>query len=176
MALTRARLLYGSDGARAQLDAIVHDVLTAPRDPGKLRADVLEMRDTMAGHKPAKGPLDAKLARGGLVDLEFLVHYLQLREGTALVPQLGEAVRALVTQGLLPPELIEAHDAMTRLLVAARMFAPDSQVPPPSACTVLAKACGFGDWEEVLPNLSTHRVAVAAAWADTFGEKLEVIE
>ncbi len=30
-------------------------------------------------HKPPQGPLDAKLLRGGLVDLEFLVHFLQLR-------------------------------------------------------------------------------------------------
>ena len=34
----------------------------------------------MAAHKPPRGPLDAKLLRGGLIDLEFLIHYLQLRE------------------------------------------------------------------------------------------------
>ena len=51
------------------------------------------MRGEMARHKPAKGPLDIKLARGGLVDVEFITHYLQLREGQGLD---GAGVRALL--------------------------------------------------------------------------------
>ncbi|HEY0960484.1 MAG TPA: bifunctional [glutamine synthetase] adenylyltransferase/[glutamine synthetase]-adenylyl-L-tyrosine phosphorylase, partial [Novosphingobium sp.] len=125
MALTRARAVFGSAAGRAELDGIIASVLTVPRDAGKLRSDVIEMRNRMAEHKQAKGPLDAKLARGGLVDLEFLVHYLQLREGRGLTPHLGEAVRALVAEGLLPEPLIAAHDDLTRLLVAARLLAPD---------------------------------------------------
>jgi glutamate-ammonia-ligase adenylyltransferase len=178
MALTRARPLYGSVEARAQLNAIIAEVLTAPRDAAKLRSDVLEMRGTMAQHKPAKGLLDAKLARGGLVDLEFLTHYLQLREGAevpdALVPHLGEAVRALVAAGLLPEALVTAHDDLTRLLVAARLLAPDAQDPPPAARTVLAKACGCGDWDGVLAKLAASRQAVAASWHTVFGEQLEI--
>jgi len=174
MALCRARPLHGSPDARAALSAIVSKTLTQPRDPVKLRADVLEMRATMAGHKPAKGPLDAKLARGGLVDIEFLVHYLQLREQEGLTPNLGEAVRALVGEGLLAPDMAGAHDAMARLLVATRLLAPDTQIPDPAGRAVLAKACGCGDWEEVLPNLLAARRTVAAAWAQAFGEELEV--
>jgi glutamate-ammonia-ligase adenylyltransferase len=132
----------------------------------------------MAQHKPAKGPLDVKLARGGLVDAEFLVHYLQLREGgkvpMALVPHLGDAVRALVAAGLLPDGLIGAHDTLARLLVAARMLAPDAQVPPPAARGVLAKACGCGDWETVLATLGRARGQVAAAWRELLGEELEI--
>jgi glutamate-ammonia-ligase adenylyltransferase len=178
MALNRARPLYGSPAARAELDGIVRQVLTAPRDPAKLRADVLEMRATMAAHKPPKGPLDAKLARGGLVDLEFLVHYLQLRDGAkvpdALTPHLGEAVRALAAAGLVPASLGPAHDALSRLLVATRLLAPDAQVPPPAACAVLAKACGCGDWQEVPEILLAARRDVAAAWAAAFDETLEI--
>jgi len=178
MALTRARPLYGSAEARGELEAIIAQVLTAPRDAAKLRADVLEMRATMAKHKPAKGPLDAKLARGGLVDLEFLIHYVQLRDGArvpgALVPHLGEAVRALAAANLLPESLIAAHDDLTRLLVAARMLAPDAQEPPPAARAVLAKACGCGDWDAVLAKLAASRRAVAASWQALFGEELEL--
>jgi glutamate-ammonia-ligase adenylyltransferase len=174
MALCRARPLYGSAEARDALCAIVRDVLTAPRDPAKLRADVLDMRATMARHKPSKGPLDVKLARGGLVDVEFLVHYLQLREGKGLFPRLGEAVPALVAQGLLPEAMIDAHRTLGRLLVAARLLAPDGQEPPPAARGVLAKACGCGDWMAVLANLAQARAAVAAVWRDLFDEQLEV--
>lgn len=174
MALTRARTLHGSDGARAELEVIIAEVLRAPRDPVKLRTDVLEMRTKMAQHKPAKGPLDAKLARGGLVDLEFIVHYLQLRDGVGLTPRLGDAARALADAGLVAESLVTAHDAMSRLLVAARLLAPDCQIPPPAAQQALARACGCSDWEAVLESLATARGNVALAWRDCFAEELEI--
>ena len=178
MALTRARPLYGSEEARRSLGAIIAEVLSLPRDGAKLRADVLEMRGTMAQHKPAKGPLDVKLARGGLVDLEFLTHYLQLREGAqaagALTPYLGDAVRALAGCGLLPSSLIAAHDTLARLLVASRLLAPDAQLPPPAACEALAKACCSSDWDAMLAAQASARADVAAAWLAEFGEQLEV--
>jgi glutamate-ammonia-ligase adenylyltransferase len=174
MALTRGRALYGSPQARAELDRVVDGVLRAGRDVAKLRSDVLEMRERMAASKPPKGPLDAKLARGGLVDLEFLVHYLQLRHGTGITPFLGEAVRELASAGLLPDGMIAAHDTLTRLLVAARLLAPDAAVPPPAAQAVLATACGCGKWEEVPANLVAARRQVAAVWQQVLGEQLEV--
>ncbi|MBW8753397.1 MAG: glutamine-synthetase adenylyltransferase, partial [Sphingomonadales bacterium] len=174
MALCRARPLYGSDAAQETLCGIIADVLTAPRDAAKLRTDVLEMRATMAQHKPAKGPLDVKLARGGLVDVEFLVHYLQLRVGKALRPRLAEAIPGLVAEGLLPEAMIGAHNALARMLVAARLLAPDAQAPPAAAQGVLAKACGCGDWNAVLENLAQARGQVAAVWRELFGEDLEI--
>ena len=113
--------------------------------PG-LKADVLAMRAEMARHKPAKGPLDAKLARGGLVDLEFITHYLQLRDGVAMVPQLGQAVAELEVLGLLPDGLAAEHDVLTRMLVATRLLAPDSAEPPPSARAVLRWCAGPRHW------------------------------
>lgn len=175
MALTRARAVFGSVAGRAELNGTIASVLTMPRDADKLRSDVIEMRNRMAEHKQAKGPLDAKLARGGLVDLEFLVHYLQLRAGRGLTPHLGEAVRALVAEGLLPEPLIAAHDDLTRLLVAARLLAPDGQEPPLAARGVLAKACGWSDWAALLAILHARRQAVAKAWGEILGEKLEII-
>jgi glutamate-ammonia-ligase adenylyltransferase len=174
MALCRARPLYGAAPAQEALCDIVIGALTAKRDPAKLRADVLDMRATMARHKPGKGPLDVKLARGGLVDVEFLVHYLQLRDGQALTPHLGEAVRGLVAAGLLPQAMIAAHDTLARLLVAARLLAPDALEPPPAARDVLAKACRCGDWEAVLATLGQARAQVAATWRELFGEELEI--
>lgn len=174
MALTRARSVFGSAEARAALDAVIAAVLTAPRDPAKLRADVLEMRATMAAHKPAKGPLDVKLARGGLVDCEFLVHFLQLRHAKCFVPHLGDAVRALAAEELVSDSLIAAHDTLARALVAARLLAPDSQEPPQAAKAVLARACGADDWHGLLASLAEARATVATAWADAFHEQLEI--
>ena len=174
MALTRARVLLGPLSARLALQQQITKVLTAPRDPAKLRTDVLHMRSEMLLHKPAKGPLDVKLARGGLVDAEFVVHFLQLRHGKGLEPALAQAIDALAKAGLVSPDLAKAHDVLTRCLIASRLLAPDANVPPPAAQLVLASACQCGDWEELLAQLSTARAAVAAAWLTTFGEHLEI--
>ncbi len=174
MALTRARPLFGSDAARGELHGVIHEALLKPRDPAKLRADVLEMRAEMARHKPRRGPLDAKLSRGGLVDLEFLTHYQQLRHGTALHPGLEVAIAALVEAGLLPPALIAARETLARLLVAGRLLAPDCEPPFDGAQGVLAKACLFDDWAGLIDGFARARREVAAAWAEVFGEQLEL--
>jgi [glutamine synthetase] adenylyltransferase / [glutamine synthetase]-adenylyl-L-tyrosine phosphorylase len=174
MALTRARPLFGSKQARAEIAGIVEQALRRRLEPAKLRADVMEMRAEMARHKPPRGPLDAKLPRGGLVDLEFLVHHQQLASGEGLEPALEVALAQLVDKGLLPPALLGAREVLARLLVAGRLLAPDGQEPPPSAQAVLAKACGFDDWPGLLHGFATARHDVAAAWAQMFGESLEI--
>lgn len=174
MALNRARVLAGPPQARAQLEAILSQVLHTPRDPVKLREDVLKMRHEMAAHKAPKGALDVKLHRGGLVDLEFLIHYLQLRERIALTPEMVGALTGLVEAGLLPENLLKAQKVLIRVLVAARLLAPDSQEPSASACAVLARSCGAPSYPALLEMLAEARHGVAAAWAATFGETLEM--
>jgi len=174
MALTRARVLYGPPEARRKLEAILSDTLNRPRDPLQLKQDVLKMRGEMAQHKHPSGELDAKLLRGGLVDLEFLIHFLQLRERCCFSPDLGQALAALVTRGHLPPALEDAHAFLTRLLVAARLLAPECKEPQPAACSALAKACGMQDYAALLERLGAARAEVARGWADTFGEELEI--
>lgn len=173
MALARARPLYGPAAGQTELRRIIRAVLTMPRDPAKLRTDVLHMRGEMARHKSGKGPLDVKLTRGGLVDVEFITHYLQLREGIGLSPSLASAVGELAGAGLVSAELAHAHAILGRFLIAARLLAPDAEEPPPAAREVLARACGCGNWEALLSALALSRRAVAAQWLATFGEKLE---
>lgn len=176
MALTRARVLTGSPQARAAVDSAVADALNRPRDEGRLRSDVLKMRAEMAAHKPAKGPLDVKLARGGLVDLEFLVHYLQLRERTAFTPDLGTALNALGDAGLVSPRLASHLELMTRVLVGSRLLAPELNVPQGAAAEVLAPQARVADMPALLRALAEARQEVAQEWARAFGEPLEISE
>jgi [glutamine synthetase] adenylyltransferase / [glutamine synthetase]-adenylyl-L-tyrosine phosphorylase len=134
------------------------------------------MRARMAGHKQPAGPLDVKLLRGGLVDLEFIVHFLQLREGAAFHPDLGQAIAALAAKGFVPATMCEAYETMSRMLITARLLSPDGQVPHVAARAVLAKACGFGEWEALLAALGKARRLVAAIWAELLGETLEIEE
>ena len=93
MALTRARPVYGSAEGRASLQRIVDGILLRPRDAVLVTADAARMRTKMAAHKPANGPYDIKLGDGGLVDLEFAVHVLQLRHHAPARPGRGRARR-----------------------------------------------------------------------------------
>ena len=173
MALCRARPIYGTAQDRAALAAIIDRVLKTPRDPDRLRADVLKMRGDMARHKPPKGPLDVKLARGGLVDAEFIVHYLQLREGIAIDPDLGQAIAALAKAGLVPSAMREGHDLLARLLVVVRLVAPDGAFPPEASRGIVAQACGKADWDSLIAAIAAAKTTIAAAWQTTFGEPLE---
>jgi glutamate-ammonia-ligase adenylyltransferase len=176
MALCRARPLFGTEADQSALAAIISDVLHTPREPGKLLADVLAMRAEMAQHKAPSGPLDVKLARGGLVDLEFLVHYLQLRERTALDPHLGRAVAGLGAAGLVPASLHAAQDLLARLLVVVRLVAPDGRYPPEASRAIVARACGEADWPALLGAVLAARREIAACWHTVFGEDLEIGE
>ncbi len=178
MALTRARVLYGSPRARAELGTVLTEVLRAPRGHAALREAVLGMRAEMARHKPPSGPVDAKLTRGGLVDIEFLVHYLQLKgeaaDGSplaadALDPDLAVALGGLAEAGLLPADIAHPHTLMSRMLVAGRLLAPDGREPPPSGARALARACGHESYAALIEAFAAARRQVAQAWNQILG-------
>lgn len=164
MALTRARPVYGSPIARAQLREIIAETLAAPRDATKLTDDIVKMRGDMATHKPPKGPLDVKLLPGGLVDAEFTIHALQLRHAKGLHPQLDKAADELVSTGLLPEGFGRAQALLTRLLVMLRLVAPDCEIPTEPAQAVVAKALGFANWGDVMAAIEAARSLIDAQW------------
>jgi [glutamine synthetase] adenylyltransferase / [glutamine synthetase]-adenylyl-L-tyrosine phosphorylase len=166
MALTRARPVFGSSAARAAVQDIVDRVLAGERPQRDIVVDAKRMRADMAAHKPPQGPLDAKLLPGGLVDLEFATHVVQLVHSRGFAPRLGEAIDALIGAGLAPPALRPAHDLLTRLLVTLRLVAPDAQVPDRSTATLVARALGLGDWDTVVATLAATREEVERFWRE----------
>lgn len=164
MALTRARVVYGSSIARAAVSAVISEALNKPRDRAALARDVVTMRAEMATHKPPLGPLDVKLASGGLVDLEFAVHFHQLATGVGLDPNLPMAIVALVNAGLVDAAVGDAHDLLTRLIVTLRLVAPGMQVPGPATQAIVARACGTESWDDLLARVASARICVSAHW------------
>lgn len=165
MALTRARPVFGSPGARAATQAVIDAVLRGDRPKRDIVADAIGMRAEMAAHKPPAGPLDAKLLSGGLVDLEFAVHVVQLTQHAGLDPHLAVAIGELVDAGLVPVPIAAAHDFLTRLLVALRLVAPDAQPPAQATRTLIARALDVADWEAVVACFARTRQEVSDFWA-----------
>ncbi|MFS0771849.1 bifunctional [glutamate--ammonia ligase]-adenylyl-L-tyrosine phosphorylase/[glutamate--ammonia-ligase] adenylyltransferase [Sphingomonas sp. 1P08PE] len=165
MALTRARVVYGSTDARLATQAIIDDVLNGARPPRDIVAEAATMRAEMARHKPPRGSLDVKLSPGGLVDLEFAVHVLQLTRRTGFDPDLGGAIDSLAAARLVAPSLRQAHDLLTRLLVTLRLVAPDLEPPGGATQVLVAAAVGLPGWDAVIASADAARQEVQAQWA-----------
>jgi glutamate-ammonia-ligase adenylyltransferase len=164
MALTRARVVYGSDAARTSVEAVIAEVLNSERDPAKLRKDIPEMRGEMAEHKPPKGPLDVKLCPGGLVDAEFAIHAQQLEQRIGLTPRLDEAAEVLIAARLIPAGFSQAQALLSRMLVMLRLVAPDDQAPAEAAQALVAKALGFSDWTALMAAVDNAKQVIKGAW------------
>lgn len=171
MALTRARCVYGSVAARNEVDKIIQDVLCSKRDKAKLYADVEQMRRDMAQHKSPKGELDVKLLPGGLVDMEFIIHVLQLETRQAMHPQLGKAIDGLIAIDKLPAEFAEAYALLGKLLVLVRLVTPDCGVPAEPARALIARSLGFENWNDLVAAIGHFRRIVTEQWNQLFGPR-----
>ena len=118
-ALVRARAVAGEPRLCAAFEEVRREVLCRPRDPGRLRTEVREMRRKMAAtHAADAAGFNVKHDRGGIVDIEFMVQYAVLRWAHAH-PALARhtdnigILEALVAEGLLDGAkahtLIEAY-------------------------------------------------------------------
>jgi glutamate-ammonia-ligase adenylyltransferase len=164
MALTRARPLFGSEAARAKAAALVHSILAMPRDASKVVADAAKMRADIARHKPPSGDLDVKLGPGGLVDLEFAVHVLQLTRGAALDPSLESAVQQLAKAELIDTKIVAAQQLLTRMLIAFRLVLPGGGEPAPETGALVARTCGFESWDALLAAHAQARHSISELW------------
>ncbi|MCB1559534.1 MAG: bifunctional [glutamate--ammonia ligase]-adenylyl-L-tyrosine phosphorylase/[glutamate--ammonia-ligase] adenylyltransferase [Xanthomonadales bacterium] len=84
-ALVRARCIAGSRRVAEAFECIRADILGARRDPDELRRDIATMRQRMRGEldRSRDDAIDLKHGRGGLVDLEFLLQGIVLRDAHA---------------------------------------------------------------------------------------------
>jgi glutamate-ammonia-ligase adenylyltransferase len=149
---------------------VVATILDRPRDPVMLRRDVLAMRRDIAAAKPGGGVWDVKLASGGLVDLEFIVHFLQLRDRVAMTPDLRAALVALAAAGTVPDGMIAAHDTLTRILALLRLVVagPLPKRFPNAVEALLASATGATDFAGAETATGLAKAAVRAAWSEIF--------
>jgi glutamate-ammonia-ligase adenylyltransferase len=134
LALSRARVIAADQDFGYQIDAAIAEVMARPRDHAKTIADVIAMRALIAKERKPRHPFDLKLAKGGLVDLEFIAQSAQLIAGSAI--GLPQALTARVLSrcaaiGLVPEgqRLAEIHDLYSMVLqvMSSALISPFKQ-------------------------------------------------
>ncbi|KRA46387.1 bifunctional [glutamate--ammonia ligase]-adenylyl-L-tyrosine phosphorylase/[glutamate--ammonia-ligase] adenylyltransferase [Pseudoxanthomonas sp. Root630] len=124
-ALVRARAMAGDLSLRDAFEEVRSLTLAHPRDADTLRGEVVKMRARMRAEldRSDAARFDLKQGAGGLVDLEFLLQYLVLRDA-GLRPGLQRPrdtpglLVALAEAGVLSPEQAAALDAVHATFVA----------------------------------------------------------
>jgi glutamate-ammonia-ligase adenylyltransferase len=149
MALTRARVIAGPPALANRVAALIRSILTTARDPARLREDVINMRGRLAQQFPSDPPWGLKYMPGGIIDIEFIAQYLQLREAAQRPSILSNntiiALSQLQSHNVLPPamadDLIRAH----RLWLALQAFlriSVNERFDPAAMPMALRHGCG----------------------------------
>ncbi len=160
-ALTRARFVAGDRQVGERFETIRHDVLTRQRDPETVMTEVVDMRERMLKSHPPH-PDDIKHARGGIVDIEFIVQTLILCHAATLpaltrnsgnIALLGEAAGA----GLIHAETARAAQVAYRQLRRLQHAARLNEEKHPEVGAELLQACAAGKrlWEELFDKRFT---------------------
>ena len=162
-ALSRARFVCGDTRISETFEALRREVLHQPRDAAKLRGEVLAMRNKMhAGHINNTTLFDLKHDHGGIVDVEFCVQYLVLRDSRThaeLTENLGniKLLHRAGATGLISVDLAtaaaDAYRELRRQQHAIKLSGAEYARVPPAA-------------------MENVREVVRTLWAQVLGEAI----
>lgn len=158
MALTRARPVAGSDQIAGLVMATIRRALTQDRDPDRLVVEVADMRRRIAEQHRNPPLFEVKHCPGGMIDIEFIAQYLQLREASRrpdlLRQNTTDALRSLAAAAVL------AHDDSDTLLHTLELWQNvqslvklaveepfDEPRAPAALKSLLAKGAGAVDFD-----------------------------
>ncbi len=165
MALTRARPVAGSPALAQRVMIEIRGVLMQPRDADRLVVDVADMRQRIAEQHPRPPIWEAKHRRGGLIDIEFIAQFLQLRRAhdhpSVLRQNTGAALQAVLEASLLDRAtttgLLEALDLWRNLqgLIKLCVEEPfDEEAAAPALREILVGGTGAIDFEHLKADMS----------------------
>ncbi len=181
LALTRARVVASEATLAKRMQDAAHAALTSPRDPDTLLREVANMRLRMARERPPRSAWDVKYLPGGLVDIEFIAQYLQLRHAEAhpevLSPSTGEALDRLATAGFLgqaaAEELGEALALWRRVQGMLRLTVEGAFVEesaPEGLRTALSRYAGSPDFEALKRRMAATAERASAHYGAILAE------
>jgi glutamate-ammonia-ligase adenylyltransferase len=178
MALTRARVVAGDAGLKAEIDAEIAAILATPRDFAKVAADAAEMRRLIEEEKPPRDLWDVKLVPGGLIDLEFIAQVAVLTD-RAKSEGRGPGTREILAR-LLPDfadvqivhDLTAAWDLYLSLTQMIRLCLTgpfDKDDSPPGLIDLLLAATGMPDIKVLEAHLEDTQNRVRGHFRDLLG-------
>jgi glutamate-ammonia-ligase adenylyltransferase len=157
-ALGNGRLVYGSPEA---LDLVRHAAYATALTPSRL-GELADMKERIENErlKPQYQNRDVKLGHGGLSDLEWTVHLLEMRDPQRVEagsqPVLARRIRNLGRYGVLNAFEVESLLSAQRHLLDLRNwillleFPRDVMPENPTRLNRLAQAFGLEDGNELL--------------------------
>jgi [glutamine synthetase] adenylyltransferase / [glutamine synthetase]-adenylyl-L-tyrosine phosphorylase len=152
LALTRARIVSGPESLQIKARAIIAQTLCAPRDAGRTREDVRDMRGLMLREHKDQGRWDIKRKRGGLIEVEFIAQTLQLLHAqsvpTILHQNTGRALAAAAEA-----KIIGAKEAAS-LTGAFALY---------SRLTQILRLCLEGSYDPSIATPALNRIVCLAA-------------
>ncbi|MGE3818204.1 MAG: bifunctional [glutamate--ammonia ligase]-adenylyl-L-tyrosine phosphorylase/[glutamate--ammonia-ligase] adenylyltransferase, partial [Isosphaeraceae bacterium] len=157
LALCRGRVVHANGGFAGPVNDAVREALSATVDPASFAQDVLNMRRRLE-ENPHRNEL--KRGYGGLSDIEFLVHYLQVVHGRTrpeiLRPNLWNALDALRRAEFLTPAehsvLREAYDFWRTVESRLRIVYSRSGVDLPECPEELARLARRLNYDQADPT------------------------
>ena len=180
MALTRARVVSAPASFAAKVEAVIHEILCQPRDAAATAGDVVDMRGAIAKEKGDADPWDLKYAAGALIDIEFIVQYLQLVHAaafpeildTSTARSLDKAARlgviAAEDAAVLRPAVRLFHD-LTQILRLCLPSNFDPQTASPGILALLARAADLPDFPTLAAHVVDTQCAVRASFVRILG-------
>jgi glutamate-ammonia-ligase adenylyltransferase len=177
LALTRARVIAAPDHLRERVEATIRAGLVAGATGRKLKTEVRDMREKLAAQFPAKSMWDLKFAPGGMVDVEFIAQFLQLKHGprTASVFDQNtlEALRRLKLAGALSDgdadcliDGCELQHALTQVLRIAIDGVLDPEAATPGLKALLSRAGDAEDFQALERKLAAAQTLCRAIFED----------
>jgi len=172
-ALTRARTVYGPEGL--SLNATVREIWTRWSGQADLKSEIQKMYRRIVKERAKGDDLQHfKTGKGGLIGIEFLVQYLQMKHRVQETNTL-QAIEKLT--GVLDPKesmlLRTTYDFLRRIESVLRRVANSSISQLPSGTDdlrVLAIRMGFANQEEFLGAYTTRRRQIEAIIEKHFGQ------
>ena len=168
LALTRARAVAGDPAFMQLVQAEIKDLITAKEGTSKDREDVRKMRILMDEERPAKSNWDVKLAKGGLVDLEFIAQWAVLSGDARAGGSTKDVLEALAEDRKATGEhLVEAHELYTKILQISRICLADIYEPstaPAGLTEQLLRDLDMPDIKHVEAELSRLQKLTRAAF------------
>ena len=180
MALTRARPVAGDLQLQRELETSIREVIAQPRDAVTLARSVRDMRALIATEKGDAQVWDLKLARGGMMDVEFIAQYLVLLHA-AQQPQIlnvdtQDVLRAAMRLGVLDAgqgeQLVAAHRLYTVLMQTFRLATDGAFDPASMASGVLrriAAAANLPDFRLLEAVLTDQQTEVRGIFESLLG-------